>query len=452
MSVRRRARLALIAVCVACHGDEPAAPAGLGTILLASGAEQEAVAGDRLPDVVSVRVVDGSGNAASGIRVDWSPRDNGSAEPPFSITDSAGRATAHWTLGPSSGTHYLIARATGYLALSIRAHGTPGPLPLDSIRRIELATADGSGQTVHPDYLDLRSVSGALHGEFLAITPYPANNSAWENPAFYASHDRIQWTVPYLAFNPVATPAAGYLSDPAMVYNATAGEIWMYYRQADRENQIYLIRTGDGVAWSAPVLVAHAPNHELVSPTVVRRSENEWLMWSVNGRGGCQGVTSNIDLRRSTNGIDWTDPVPVSLAASGGLTPWHVFVRWIPGRNEYWAVYNVKNSESCSTPALYLATSPDGMTWQTYPSPVLARGTVPELRDIVYRAAFEYHESSDVITFWFSGAQYDGAQFVWTTMVERQKGATVFAKISASTPASIRIQPRIKIPPLLNPP
>ena len=41
-------------------------------------------------------------------------------------------------------------------------------------------------------------------------------------------------------------------------------------------------------------------------------------------------------------------------------------------------------------PALYLATSADGRTWKTYPSPILARGTTPLFTDIVYRSTFAY--------------------------------------------------------------
>lgn len=451
----RRAWPAIVAlsIAIACHGDRAIAPGGGGTILLMAGGDQQAVAGELLPDDVSVLVVDRAGNPAPHVRVQWFPEDSGVADPPTGVSGADGVVRARWTLGPESGTHHLIVYANGYLALTVRADGTPPPLPLNTPTLLELTTADGSGQTVHPDFLDLRSAD-PLRAEFLAITPYPAGDIMWENPAIYTSPDRIRWTAPGFAINPVETPQRGYLSDPDIVYDSAAAQIRLYYRQVDRENEILMTHSSDAVTWSAPVLVAHARNHEIVSPTIVRRSATEWLMWAVNGHGGCNAPFTDVQLRRSADGITWSDPQPVQLNQQG-FTPWHIEVQWIESRGEYWALYNGKTPESCSTPALFLATSPDGVTWTTFPSPMLTRGELPDLADIVYRSTFTYHPRSDVITFWFSGARYDGSRFVWRTMVQRLRRADVFTRIAAPLPVAVRTRLgalRAGVPLLMDPP
>ncbi len=220
-------------------------------------------------------------------------------------------------------------------------------------------------------------------------------------------------------------------------------------------NIIHLIRSRDGVHFGAPRTVVEAPNHEIVSPTVVRRSATDWLMWSVNGGvAGCSAPQTKVELRRSANGLDWSDPITVDLPRQGGYSAWHIDVQWIPSRSEYWALYNVKESGSCSTPALYLAVSADAVNWQTYPTPVLAAGAIPEFTDIVYRSTFAYDSATDNIRFWYSGARFDGTGYVWRTAYQRRTRADVFHSIAWTTavhPLAARVW-RFGVPPLLDGP
>jgi hypothetical protein len=133
-----------------------------------------------------------------------------------------------------------------------------------------------------------------------------------------------------------------------------------------------------------------------------------------------------VELRRSTDGLQWTDPVTVDLVQPG-YSPWHIDVQWIPSRQEFWAVYNGKTPGSCTTPAVFLATSSDGVTWRVQDWPVLAKGRVPQFADIVYRTTFAYDPLTDAITFWYSGARYDGTRYVWSAAVERRRRSEVFA-------------------------
>jgi hypothetical protein len=426
---------------------EPAQPA---SATVTSGGDQRAVAGEQLSDPILLKVTDRHGAPISGIGVDWYPQDSGTVEPAHSVTGWDGIASTMWTLGLRPGEHAIIANVAGYGQVTVHADAEPVPLVINAVHVLRLDTPDGSGQTTHPDFLNV-SAPGPLQNNFLAITAYPFGDWHWENPSVYASVDRIHWSAPPGATNPVATPQYGFLSDPDIVFNPTTEELWLYYRQAHVINEVKLMKSRDGVAWTEPAVVANALNHLLVSPTVVRRSDTEWLMWSVNGQAGCVTPETWVELRRSSDGENWSAPERVSLEQPG-FTPWHIDVQWIPTLGQYWAVYNVKTPESCSTPALYLATSTDGVTWTTYPSPVLARGEISELNDIVYRATFRYRPETDAITFWFSGARYNGFQYEWRSAVQRRWRSQTFEAIARPPLSAMLARMRKSVPPLLDPP
>jgi len=121
----------------------------------------------------------------------------------------------------------------------------------------------------------------------------------------------------------------------------------------------------------------------------------------------------------------WTSPTTVTLAQPG-YHPWHLEVQWIPSRQEYWALYNGKVAGSCTTDALFIATSADGVSWKTYASPILRRGAIPELADVVYRATFSYDPQRDVVSLWHSGARYTGRGYEWRAAFERRLRTDLF--------------------------
>ncbi len=439
----------------ACRADRANAPETVGVpsqAFIASGANQEAPAGEPLPDPVAILVLDQSGAPVSGVHVEWTPQGGGVVDPVHAVTGHDGIATTMWTLGPGLGDHTVLASIHGFDPVVVHANAAPPTLTINTVHALHLSTPDGSGQTVHPDFVSA-TATGRISGEFLAITPYPFGNAAYENPSLYTSTDRVYWKPPPSAVNPVVLPQYGFLSDPDIVFNPVSDELWMYYRQVDALTEIKLIKSPDGVTWSDPVVVTSSWNLLIVSPTVVRRSETDWLMWSVNGQEGCSAADTWVELRHSTDGVAWSAPEPVSLTQPG-FKPWHIDVQWIASRNEYWALYNVKTPESCSTPALYLATSPDGVVWTTYPSPVLARGEIPRFNDIVYRSSFRYRPETDVVSFYYSGAAFsDSLQlYIWTSAVQRRQRADVFAGISVP-PSSARMARILQpVPPLHDPP
>jgi hypothetical protein len=324
-----------------------------------------------------------------------------------------------------------------FLAIVVACSDASSPLkgsPPPDLRVLTLETFDGSGQAVHPD-VALTPPAWAPDQIQLFATPYPNGDASKENPSLYTGRSFVDWLVPPGVMNPVARPTAGYLSDPDEVFNPETNELWLYYRAVTTENQIWLIRGSELSTWSSPTLVATGINHTIVSPTVVRRGAGDWLMWSVNsGTTGCTSSTTTVELRRSTDGITWSSPVTTDLAEIGKFA-WHIDVEWVPAKQEFWGVYNVKIPGSCTTAELHFARSTDGLHWELEPGPVLTRGIVPAFDDIVYRASFLYDASTDNVTLWYSGAKYQNGGYDWRIATERLSASELMGRIAATHPS-----------------
>ena len=104
----------------------------------------------------------------------------------------------------------------------------------------------------------------------------------------------------------------------------------------------------------------------------------------------------------------------------------------------FWALYNAKTDQGCTTPALYLAESSDGYAWTVVSQPVITKGVTATLQDIVYRSTFEYDPVSDALTFWISGARFERGRYHWGAVVERRHRASSFAppRRPCSTPVT----------------
>jgi plastocyanin len=85
------------------------------------GDNQIAAAGTALA-ALEVTVKDGSGNALSGVMVNWAAASGGgSVNPPSSVTGADGKATTTRTLGAGAGTQTTTAGATGATAVTFSA-------------------------------------------------------------------------------------------------------------------------------------------------------------------------------------------------------------------------------------------------------------------------------------------------------------------------------------------
>jgi hypothetical protein len=288
---------------------------------------------------------------------------------------------------------------------------------------------------------------------WMAITPYPGGDANYENPSIFSSTDGREWKIPAGLINPVATSVGGYNSDPDLVFDSLGQQLLLYYREVLKsQNLVKLSRSNDGVHWSSAVQLIAAPSHELVSPTVVHGAPDAaWQMWSVNaGPAGCGAPTTSVERRTSFDGVTWGPPQRTNLAVEGGNI-WHIDVNWLPTRREYWALFNVyPGAGNCATRWLFLATSPDGVNWTTYPSPVLARGVIDEFQDVVYRSSFAYDPQTDFVTFWFSGARYHmrTGKYRWYGAVQERRVTDLLSAIQRP-PAPLTVR---SWEPLLPPP
>ena len=168
-------------------------------------------------------------------------------------------------------------------------------------------------------------------------------------------------------------------------------------------------------------------------------------MFAVNsGAAGCgaaahDGGGAPLD-RRDPLG---RPPAPVDLSQPD-LWPWHIDVQWIPQPQPFWAVYNAKTAER-----LHHAGGLPGREHGraglagACRQPVLVKGAIPELQDIVYRTTFEYDPATDAITFWFSGARYERRP---VPSGARRSSAVAGRTCSPGRPAAPRSTPRM-LPP-----
>jgi hypothetical protein len=419
---------------------------------VAAGDGQHAAAGTELPDPVIVELRDAEQQPLVGVHVTWSAQTSSGdvITPESETTDENGNVRARWRLDATPGTHTLVVTADG--GATAHASAFADAQPVTNVHALPIVTYDGSGQAVHPDFVRLpASWSGDPFR--LVATPYPGGDAAFENPSLYTGSTGTAWSVPAGVTNPLERPVlGGYLSDPDMLYDPDANEIRIYYRRVTSDNEIWMIRSANGVVWTVPVLTVHAPNHLIISPTIVRRSSTEWLMWSVNaGVIGCGASTTKVELRRSTDGIVWSEPQTAALSDPDGF-PWHIDVEWIPSRNEYWAVYPVKVAGGCTTDRLRFASSADGLHWTSYPAPVLLKGASDELRDVVYRSTLDFDADAGVVTLWYSGAKYDRGIYSWHLAWERMSPTQLLDRVSTAQSIAARSAPAMRtgVPPLTN--
>lgn len=404
-----------------------------------AGDNQSGEAGATLDFPLRVRVVDGESRAVPGITVQWSTNAPDVVEPTVSVTDANGETETRWT-PRSTGTQRRATARTEFGEVHFHALVTAAP-PQGIVTLVELETFDGSGEVVHPDVVETRWNGGAPT-RFLAITPYPNGNATLENPSVYAGGGADDsWHVPEGGANPVAVPTAGHLSDPDLVDDADNRELRLYYRAAGNGNTLLVTTSRDALTWTTPRALLTTPDHDLVSPAIVRRSANQWEMWSVNsGSSGCYAHGTQVERRTSTDGYTWSSPTVVTMGAENHQV-WHLDVQYVAALAQYVAVYSVKTRTDCSTAAMFVATSADGVTWQPRSVPLLVRGVIPAFDHIVYRSTFLFNAARDEFTFWHSGATYGAGRWRWRMATERRSRRDVLEPVLGAVVVKARRVP-----------
>lgn len=303
-------------------------------------------------------------------------------------------------------------------------------------------TYDGSGELVHPDAVVFpERWNGRRY--WVSGTPYPTGNAKFENPSIYQGYTSRQMYVPANVTNPLAKPGAlgGYLSDPDMLFDPDANQLRMYYRQTTQSaDLLFLITSTDGVQWSPAQRVSTSARYGMISPAIVRESATSWRMWSVNAEAqGCYSLAGEMALeqRHSSDGMTWGAPEPVNLRVLGRV-PWHLDVQYVPAKKEYWALIAAyPDGTSCSQTAIYFARSADGTNWTVAPNALLGPYEFAPLNDLVYRSTFHYHEASDAVSVWFSGARIGDGGFHFAMASARYPYADLMRKVAGASPTLI---------------
>ena len=209
------------------------------------------------------------------------------------------------------------------------------PFPNSSIH-IETPTYDRSGQTVHPSVTDFKTEYGLESwGGFrywMALTPFPNFKSAFENPSILVSQDGLKWNNPPGIKSPLVPKPLGlinqnYNSDPDLVYDTDQNILILYWREYSDGvfEKIWAVKISSNSKQSAKILCFekvwdYKKTGLVLSPTVWRKSAQEWYMWTTDGNLA-------VHLYTSTDGLTWSLGQPCSApwdTWNGGYIPWHI--------------------------------------------------------------------------------------------------------------------------------
>lgn len=144
--------------------------------------------------------------------------------------------------------------------------------------------------------------------------------------------------------NPIVNkPNGGYNADPDIIFNKNTDELWMYYIQSRRNNDLTsfslnLTKSKDGINWSKSITLFNYNPVNLVSPTVVCH-DSIYIMWSVNdGKDGWTSQMNNLHMRKSYDGIEWSQPEYCILYQPNYII-WHIDVIYVQIFKEYWMLF-----------------------------------------------------------------------------------------------------------------
>lgn len=192
-----------------------------------------------------------------------------------------------------------------------------------------LTTYDGGGETVHPSVVDTGVSGWNGYRYWMANTPYPVSNSAYENPSIWASTDGITWVVPVGVTNPVISkPSDGYNADTELYFEDNT--MYLYWKKVvgfPQTRTVEVISSTDGfVTISSPTTVLNCDEdeYENVSPAVLKDG-SIYKMYYYTFSDAIQTNNPRIKVAESTspNGI-FTNKKNCIINIDSGHIPWHL--------------------------------------------------------------------------------------------------------------------------------
>ena len=210
---------------------------------------------------------------------------------------------------------------------------------INAFNHIVAPTYDHSGQAVHPSVIDFKTEYGIDNwGGFrywMALTPFPNFNCAFENPSFLVSKDGLNWNNPPgiknpLALKPIGSLKGNYNSDPELVFDPDLNTLTLYWREYSENNfeKIWAKKFSSNFKQSDKILCFkktwdYKKTGLVLSPTVWRKSGQEWYMWTTDGN-------FTMHLYTSTDGMTWSSGQPCNApwtTWNGGYIPWHIVAK-----------------------------------------------------------------------------------------------------------------------------
>lgn len=225
-----------------------------------------------------------------------------------------------------------------------------------------LTPTQRKGQT-HPSVLVFdRPWNGYAY--WMAFTPYPNAESAFENPCICASIDGLNWIVPDGVVNPIIPPAVspGYNADTHLIHDPVADILIMIYRErnngANALNKVICLTSTNGVTWSAPTTILSGATGTLdfASPSIWWDPViNKYVMFAHN-----LDLTNWPIMRYESASLlsGWTQTGQVTMPSIAGRKWWHSYWKRTPS-GEIIGIVADNNGSQGAAGDLYLATSYD---------------------------------------------------------------------------------------------
>jgi hypothetical protein len=298
------------------------------------------------------------------------------------------------------------------------------------------------GQTTHPSVV---FVPDGWNGYkyWMAHTPYPAGNDAYEDPNICASNDGITWVVPAGLTNPIddqpGSPTALNSDVDLRLVNNTMYLFWRTYSSVSTgtEEQIYYSTSSNGTTWAtkASVYTANQTALRMVSPTLIWEG-GHWTMFAVD-----IVPSPNRVVRLTTSGASpaqgqWSAPATIAVGGmQSGKEPWHMSVIKHAGR--YVGLLTDCNiGQSGIDGDLLFIASADGLTFTNSGTTIVPRVQSGE-HDSLYRATMVPSAEKGILGYrvWYSGwlNQSPAIWNVYRTWIGPTSGTTANAKAFGST-------------------
>lgn len=246
-----------------------------------------------------------------------------------------------------------------------------------TIDTLTLVTYDGSGETVHPSIIDVGEEWGGYR-YWMANTPYPESDPAFENPCVWASADGETWVVPDGLTNPIyAKPASDFNADSEIFYDTEQDSMYVIWKEKSTGN-VLMLSSGDGVTWAGKrtVLDAEANEKECISPSLIKIGSKYYIYYFTftdilinNPR--IMRVSSN-----SINGL-YGNRELITAPTNDGFIFWHFDILYYDG---YYWLSSLEASGTGRGLDIYIMKSSDGINFsQTQPAFRAARKEVYDL-------------------------------------------------------------------------